>query len=168
MKKIVFSLSALLLLVGCNSSKNEKNVVIEDIEIDTTGAAYICEKKEFNEEYNFNFLGKYIIYLDNENVTNINSYEIIEANNQEILNYYESYFTNNYEKLKAYSGVEYNIQLENNKIFSTTSIDYSLFNLESYAIDYPNITEYLNDEYKLTKDNLINHYKDLSITCEKK
>lgn len=173
MKKKIILLLLLLCLTGCgntteNISENNEIELSKTIEIDDTGASLVCTNDTIYEEENYSIGSKYVIYLNNDNfVTRINSVEIIETNDQEKLSYFESYLNNNYSKISAYSGYEYDINIENNHLISNVNINYEEFNLESYAVDYPEIEKFLTDN-KISKDKLIEHFSSLDIKCEKK
>lgn len=173
MKKTIFILF-LILLTGCgnttsNIDNSTTNELSNTIEVNEDGALYLCKKDAYNEEEKYNLGGKYAIFADKDNnVTRINSVEIVESNYQEKLNYFESYLISNYDKISVYNGYEYDISLENNKVIAKVNINYNEFNLESYAVDYPEIQTYLTEDNKLKAANLVSLYKDLGITCTKK
>lgn len=170
MKKIFILLSIVLVLTGCTTAKKKeekKEDILDDIQIDDSLANYVCTiNNEDNKEYKL--IGKYVIYLDNNDVTNINSVEIIESDNNNTLDYFESYYLSNYDKIANYGGYEYNIDKEEDKLIINVKINYNEFNIESYVTDYPDSISIFSEDFKLKEDKLLEKYEKQNIICEKK
>lgn len=166
MKKLTLLIIGLLILTGCENDKKDINENNNIIDLDVTNANYVCNIDSKNEDYNL--IGKYAIYLDNENVSKINSVESIESDNANTLSYFESYYLSNYDKIANYSGYEYDIKQEDNKLIVNVTIDYQTFNTESYVIDFPDSAEIFDDQFKLKIDKLLDNYEKQGIKCEKK
>ena len=172
MKKIFLALLAITILTGCNINKKKNNNIeknlLDEIVLDDTNANYICSiyNKDFDE---YDIAGKYAIYLDdNEFVNKIESTEIIESNNYDLLKDFESYYNSNYEKISNYGGYTYDIYQKNNQVISNVIIDFNTLNMESYASEYEEINQYLNEEFKITKDKILEKYNSQNIKCQKK
>ena len=171
MKKTLLIISLLFIVTGCNESnkKNgkEKNL-LDEIVLEDKDAAYECSMYN-SENKDYNIAGKYAIFVDdNDNVTMINSTEVIESKKNDILNQFQNYYNSSYDKIANYGGYTYDIIQENNRVIANVIIDYNTFNMESYAEEHEEIVQYINEEYHLTKDKLIEKYNSQNIKCEKK
>ena len=51
---------------------------------------------------------------------------------------------------------------------SNVIIDFNTLNMESYASEYEEINQYLNEEFKITKDKILEKYNSQNIKCQKK
>lgn len=166
MKKTFLLISFLLILTGCGNNNKNKKENDNNVELDISNANYVCEINNTEDEYNL--IGKYAIYLDNDDVIKINSVEVVESDNDNTLSYFESYYLSNYDKIANYSGYEYDIKQEDNKLIVNVTIDYQTFNTESYVIDFPDSAEIFDDQFKLKIDKLLDNYEKQGIKCEKK
>lgn len=171
MKKTLLIFAVLFIVTGCNESnkkKNNENILLNDIVLEDKDATYECSMYS-NENKDYDVAGKYAIFVDeNDNVTMINSTEIIESKKDEILNQFENYYNSSYDKIANYGGYTYDIYQENNRVIANVIIDYNTFNMESYAEEHEEIVPYINEEHHLTKDKLIEKYQSQNIKCEKK
>ena len=168
-KKYIFLfLIPILLITGCREEKkknNKSNVLSDTIEI-TDNADYICKYDKKDEENKYTIGNKYAIKIEDGVVSNIHSIEIIEANKLELINDFESYINENYDKIKAYGGYEYEIRHENNKLITEVNINFNEFSIETFALNNQEILEYLNEEYKLSEENILKYYEDLGAECK--
>ena len=172
MKKTFILLLTLLTLTGCGEKiKTKKNIkvnLLDEINLEAEEANIICSSyNKDNEDYEV--AAKIAVYYDNnENIIKIESSELIASENNNILNDFESYYNSNYEKIANYGGYTYDVHQEKKRLVSNVIIDFNTFNTESYIADYPEIADTFNEEFKLTKDNLLNTYNNQNISCEKK
>ena len=170
MKKTILTIALLFIITGCDENNKKNNIeknLLDEITIDDKDASYTCTTyNKDNKDYDI--AGKYAIFLDDkDNVIMISSTEIIESKNIETLNQFESYYNSSYEKIANYGGYTYDIYQENNRVIANVIVDYNTFNMESYANEYEDVSKYLTEDYKLTKDKLIEKYKSQNITCQK-
>ena len=169
-KKVIILLTFILLLTGCGNEvkkKNKSNILSNTIDINGKDYDYVCTYDKKDEDNNYTVGAKYAIKIEDDLVSKIHSIEIIEANKPEIINDYESYINENYEKIKAYGGYEYTVNHENNRLITEVNINFNEFTIESFALNNPDIVNYLNEDYKLTADSVLNYYKDLDMECAK-
>jgi uncharacterized protein YcfL len=168
MKKTLMLIIALLLMVGCNNKKvkkEEKVNLLNEIKLEAEEANMICSS--YKQENNYEIAAKYAIFYDkDENITNLESSELIASEDNDILNDFESYYNSNYEKIGNYGGYTYDIHQEKKRLIANVVIDYTLFNSEAYVADYPEIADTFNEDYKLTKDKILKIYKNNGIECE--
>ena len=168
MKKTLILILLTILITGCGEKKQKEVGInlLDEIKIETENANMICSSNiKDNQEYEI--ATKIAVYLDsNDIVTTIESAEIIASENIDILNDFESYYNSNYEKIGNYGGYTYDIHQEKKRLLANVIIDYNTFNTEAYVADYPEIAETFNEEYKMTKDKLIETYKNQGIECE--
>ena len=172
MKKSFILICALLLITGCGEKEKVKKAVkvnlLDEIKLEAEEANIVCQSyNKDNEEYEV--ASKIAIYYDkNENITKIESSELLASDNNNILNDFESYYNSNYEKIANYGGYTYDIHQGKKRLISNVIIDFNTFNTESYVADYPEIAETFNEEFKLNKDNLLEIYSNQGIKCQKK
>ncbi len=164
----------LFVISGCsddnsNTQTNNDQILSNQIEIDDKKATMVCtldmDKKE-NEGYTLG--AKYVIFSDKDIVTKVNSQEIVQSSNRELLETFEQYFQENYGIVSNYGGYEYEITNENGQVKSVVSIDYTKMDIENYINNYPDIKAYLDDNNQVTINALKDNYESLGATCNRK
>lgn len=169
--KLFLIMLFLMLLTGCGESLKEdelKNELLDSIEMEDINANYICTCSIENDNDNYNLAGKYAITLnDKKLVTNVKSIEIIESNNENVLNYYETYLNSNYRRISMYNGFIYEVKRENNHLITSVDIDYKEIDKEAFLTDYPDMAEYITKDKDFTEESIINYYKKNKINCKK-
>ena len=155
-------------MVGCGEKKvkkDEKINLLNEIKLEAEEANMICSS--YKQEKDYEIAAKYAIFYDKDNnITTLESSELIASEDNDILNDFESYYNTNYEKIGNYGGYTYDVHQEKKRLIANIVIDYTLFNSEAYVADYPEIANTFNEEYKLTKDKILETYKNNGIECE--
>lgn len=156
-----------ILLTGCeDTSKKELNTNLsETITIDDNGAALVCTTDIDYTEYDYTLGSKYVVFANEDGkVTKIMSSEIINSNDSAKLDEFEDYLNKNHSAAIQYSGYNYDIKRDGNKVISTVSIDYEEFDLKTFIKD----NEITNQEEILTVDSVEKQYVSLGAECNRK
>jgi len=152
MKKIILLVPTLLLLLtGCG--KEESGVINC-----TSSSRDVVNGYELKTEYKINYTGDY--------VNSVNTVETVTSENQEILDYLETYVKTTYDALnEEYGGYTYEVTNENGQVSANVTIDYNQMNLEQFVTDQPTLKPYV-EEGKMLVDGIMVLYESLGATCE--
>ncbi len=157
-----------ILLSGCESNSNEeleKNIS-STIDIDDDGASLVCTTDYDYTELNYTLGSKYVVFADKDGkVTKVISKEIISSTDKDKLDEFETYLTQNHSSASAYSGYDYNVEKEKNKVTSEVTIDYSEFDLKRFVEDNSSNTNEKIEE--LTLDSIEKQYVSLGAECKR-
>lgn len=161
------------LITGCNDKKVEKELnknISNDIELSEEGAAAVCTADfDYTKTNGFVTGSKFIIYTDNNNiVTKVVTQEIAESNDESVLEIFKDSVEENYSVANQYGGYTYNIQTKGNRLTITTTIDYSILDMEKMATDNEELKVYLNKDYKFTLTQLQAMYTVVGAECKTK
>ena len=87
-------------MVGCGEKKvkkDEKINLLNEIKLEAEEANMICSS--YKQEKDYEIAAKYAIFYDKDNnITTLESSELIASEDNDILNDFESYYNTNYEK----------------------------------------------------------------------
>ncbi len=164
--KTLLILITIILMTGCGSEKKEKldKNISKTINIDEEDAKLVCTTDYDYTELNYTIGSKYVVFADDNNkVTKVVSEEIISSTDKDKLDEFESYLTENHNAAVQYSGYDYNVKREKNKVISDVTIDYSEFNMKQFTEDNKDAI----DE-ELTLDEIEEKYVSLGASCSKK
>ena len=149
MKKI-FVLLSLFLLVGCTNKIKEGNCKID--------------LKNSNEGYTLK--ANYKIYYDkNEYVTKIEEDITYKSDNESVLDFYYKAKSMEYQKLYNYNGIEYSIELIDNKIKITSTRDLKETNVKKMIKDKLIDRDYTSAN-KLTLYGMKDYYEAKGAVCD--
>ena len=139
----------IILLSGCNNKEVLKT----------------CNLTQTNSSYTMS--NEYKIYGVNDTAEKVVSVETVTSNDPSVLNnlkeYIEELYSNSNEN---YGGYDYNIEISDNKLISTVTINYNEMDLEKYIEDNSIMKNYVNDDNKLLIDGIVNIYKSAGAQCE--
>lgn len=139
-------------LTGCGS-KSEK-VLTCKLKQTVTGSDYTLDST-----YKAYYVGKV--------VNRVESTEVVNTDNQEVLDYMDEYLDSYYKELNSsYGGYETNITKNSDSLVANTVIDYNKMDLKKYADDNTAISVYLNSDNKLTIDGVKSIYEAMGASCE--
>ena len=109
----------------------------------------------------------YTIYYQGNVVNKVVSLETVTSSDSSILDYFETTLKNTYNQYdQAYGGYVNNISVNDGKLVSETTIDYNEMNLEKYVQDNSVMSNYVNDDNKITVDGIVAIYKATGAVCE--
>ena len=153
MKKILtFAMLSFItiLLSGCNNNE----------EVFKT-----CKLTQSTSSYTMS--NEYQIYGSGDVVEKVISVEKITSDDVDILNNLKDYTNELYSNSnEVYGGYEYNLEIQDNTLTSTATIDYNKMNLKKYIEDNNISEEYVNDDNKLLLDGIIKIYNSIGAECE--
>ena len=150
MKKVmvVFFVSAMLFITGC-SSKEEILVCTKEQEIDTR------TKLE----------SRYQVLSKDGYVTRLDTVEVIISDSEEVLKTYQENLENVYRDYRGINHYSNEIRIEDNKLISTTKVDYDKIDAEQLIkIDRNNATAIENGKVKVSA--LKETYEQLDAVCK--
>jgi len=148
MKKILLVILTFI-LCGCDNKKY-----------------FICESKITNKIQEYELIGTYKIYYENDFVTKIEEEEIYVSKNNETINYLYEYKNLDYNNLNnLYNGISHIVKKETTKVEFKSVFDFSKINIEKMLIN-----KYLNKDYvvsnKLTTSGSKYIYESKGAICE--
>lgn len=152
MKKSLIVLSAILfLMAGCDKKESLKTCKLTST--DTTSGS------KLNIEYK--------IYSTGDVVSKTVTVETIENNDEKILKNFKDNLEKTYSSMdEKYHGYTNNIEINDNKLISTTTIDFSKMDMETYIKDISSMKNFVNDKNQLIASGLIKEYETLGAICE--
>lgn len=155
MKKIlgmlVFVIS-IILITGC--SNNEEVVKT-------------CTSTTNDVANGYKLESKYTVYAKGDIVQKVETVETITSDDEGILEYFEESLEDSYEALKdTYGGYTNEVDNENGKVVSKTTIDYTKMNVEQYVKDNTIMENYVNSDNEFLLEGVISIYEALGATCE--
>ena len=155
MKKIIILIIMITIVTGCSCGKKEKlDKVTCELVSDQSASGYVA--------YN-----TYEIYSNKDIVRKVSVEEKYESKDKTILDYFEKELDRQYKNAKEqYKGYEYKIKKEDNSVVSNVKIDYKKVDLEKFIKDNPAMKSYANDKNELTKDGIIQMYKNMGAECK--
>lgn len=176
MKKLLKYATIILcigLIAGCTSKKEEKELtknISKEIELSEDGSSAVCTADfDYTNTEGFVTGSKFIIYTDNNNiVTKVISQEIAESNRDEVLENLRENIEENYGVANQYGGYTNNVQTKGNRLTITTTIDYTILDMEKMATDNEELKVYLNKDYKLTLTEIQAMYMAVGAECNAK
>jgi len=165
MKKtwLIIILVTVAFLSGC-SDKKEKKEQLESQKPKIEEKSFKCTLNKTMED-STNLDATYLVFYKGENVTRLNTEEIMTSNNDKTLELYQKQLENLYQ---AYRDIEYynnEIRIEGNKLYSITKIDYEQINMDQF-LKINEQMKSLIDDGKLKVLTLKAMYQTLGITCQ--
>lgn len=155
MKKVVriFSLLIVMILIaGCGSQKE---------------VVKTCKLTQTDPTQGYKLESTYTIYGTGKAVDRVETTESITSENQEILDYFETYLKDTYDQTnKVYGGYDVNVTNESGKVVSKVTIDYSKMNLEKYVEDNTSMKAYMTKQNKILVSGMQSLYESLGAICE--
>lgn len=153
MKKRLIGLLSVLcifLTAGCGSSKEQ----VINCTLETTASNYTLD-------------ATYTIYGKDNIVTKVKTQEIVTSSSDDVLDYFEEYLNDTYTEFNdGYSGYNFKVTKENDKVVSDVTIDYNIMDMDKYVEDYQVMKSYVNNKNQLTVDNAKKIYESMNATCE--
>lgn len=151
--KVILVASILLGLTGCGSNKEE---IVNH-----------CTLNSNNTTSGYQLTSEYDVYSVNGEVNKVVTKEVITSENQQILDYFESYLKQTYEtQNETYGGTTNEVTNENGIVTSKTTIDYNKMDLETYVKDNTALKSYVNSNNKLKTNGIISIYESMGAVCE--
>lgn len=124
-----------------------------------------CTLEQDLSDYKLN--ATYKIYATGDVVDKVETIEIVDSPNAEILNVLETNVKTQYENnSKRYGGTDYKITNDGSKIESKVTIDYSKYDMEKMVNDNSAMKSFLNSDNRLTVDGATSLYKAMGATCK--
>lgn len=153
MKKSLIVLSAVLfLMAGCDSKKESLKT---------------CKLTSTDTTSGYKMDSEYKIYSNGDVVSKVVTIETVETDNEKTLNYFKDYLEKAYSSMdEKYHGYSNNVEIDDNKLISTTTIDYSKMDLDAYVKDNSAMKNYVNNKNQLTTSGIIKVYEALGAICE--
>ncbi len=161
-RTIKFAAIALLmgtLITGCGAEEEEK---LEENRI------LICKNAVNDDEQGYqSTVTNTVTYNENNEVTKIESLELIISENSELLTGFQTSALETYQTLvQKYGGYEILTSQSETQLEITTTIDYTIFNLEQYVQDEETLRAYVNEDSKLTVKSVTEMYESVGGLCE--
>lgn len=156
---LIFLVIPFILSTACtNDNSNEKTITIDKYEGKSGKTSCVLEKST----QNFDFKGTYNITFDNGMATYIYSREIVSIKDSSLLDQYEEKLKEEYAPYDSLDYYEYEISKYDQKVISTSSIDYKKIDLDKLSeITNQNFND---DALKLSK--IVASYKIMGAKCE--
>ena len=125
-----------------------------------------CKLSQKNPNNGYELKATYTIYATNGVVDTVKTTEEITSNEESILNYFNTNLNSTYENYNnKYGGYKYKVIMENGKVTSTVSIDYSKMDLKKLVKDNMNMKSAINNENKLKLEGIKSIYKSVGAIC---
>lgn len=154
MKRIVklsFVLLLVVILSGC-----KKQVVTK------------CTLNNDESSNGFSIKSEYKIFSDDSGVNKVETEEVVESKNKQVLSYFEKQLKEQYKYMnETYNGYTINITNKDGKVVSKIKVDYNKMNLDKYTSENPALKDYINKNGKITLDGMKKMYSSLGATCNK-
>ena len=148
-KKFLILFIFLLYLSGCS---NQEGIVS-------------CSINKSEELFGYNINSVYFIKYRDNYVIEVIGKDIITSEFNDILDNLEEELKNGFQELEdLYSGHDYDIFRDANKLIFNLNINFKDLNLEEYIKDIPLLTKYYKNN-KLLKEGLIAYYEDGGYIC---
>lgn len=145
---VVFLVSAMLFVTGC-SSREEILVCTKKQEIDTRTTLESSYRVSSKDGY----------------VTKLDTVEVIISNSKEVLKTYQENLENVYRDYRGIKHYSNKIRIEDNKLISTTKVDYDKIDTEQLIkIDRNNASAIENGKVKVSV--LKEAYEQLEAVCK--
>lgn len=160
---IIIILITVALVSGCSSKKES----VEKIEIPKPK----IEEKSFRCTLNKTMEdtttldATYLVFYKGEDVTRLNTEEIMTSNNSTTLELYEKQLENLYQTYRNIDYYDNEIRIEGNKLYSVTKIDYEKIDMNKF-LEINEQMKSLIDDGKLKVLTLKAMYQTLGITCQ--
>ncbi len=147
------------LITGCSDEEEVKKEELKNL---------VCNNTINNEEQGYqSTITNTVTYNDNNEVTKIESFEVISSDDTELLNTFQSSAIETYQELvENYGGYEILTSQKETELEITTTIDYNVFDLEQYTKDEEALKEYVNENNKLTVESVTKMYESTGGTCK--
>lgn len=153
--KILVLVVALILVVGCGKTVEEKEVI------------KTCKSTTNDVANGYKLESEYTVYAKGDVVDKVVTTETITSENEETLDYFEEYLEDTYSSIdEVYGGYENDVTNENGKVISKTTIDYNEMDLAKYVEDNTAMKDYVNSDNKMLLEGVINIYESLGAICE--
>lgn len=158
MKKIlsiVMVSIVVLTLTGCakGNSKGETKLV-KTCTMTVTDSDYEIESE-------------YKVYGSGKTVDSVVTVETVISDDDDILDYLEEYSDTTYSNMnKTYGGYTFNIDRQDNKLITTTTIDYNTMDMNKFVSDNSAMKKFVNSDNKLLIDGIVSLYKSMGATCK--
>lgn len=154
MKKVIFLLASMLLVVltGCQS-KEKSGTIICNLSTNDVISGY-----KLQSEYKIHYNGDY--------VDSVETTETITSDSEDVLENFETTLTGTYQKMdEAYDGYTYKISNKNGKVTSNVTIDYGIMDVEQLVKDQPSFRSYVKDN-KILVQGLKSIYEGNGAVCK--
>ena len=149
MKK-VFILLSLFLLVGCTNKIKEGN----------------CKINLKNSDENYTLKANYKIYYDkNEYVTKIEESATYKSDDESVLDFYYKAKSMEYQNLYNYGGIEYSVELIDNKVKITSTRETKDMDVKKMIKDKLMDKDYTSAN-KLTLYGMKDYYEAKGAVCD--
>lgn len=163
----------IILITGCGNNKKEQKEelptdLVKNMNLDDKDATAVCSAEfDYADTQGYATGSKFLIYADEDGIVNkIVSREIVVSNDEEILNLFEDSLNRNYDSFSQYGGYTFKVEIEDNKLTSDVTIEYTETDLKAMAADNETLEIYLNDDNQLTLDSVKAMYISSGATCE--
>ena len=155
MKKLIILIIMITIITGCSCGKKEKlDKVTCELVSDQSASGYVAHNT-------------YEIYSNKDIVRKVSVEEKYESKEKSMLEFFEEELNKQYKKAKEqYNGYEYSVKKEDNSVISKVEIDYKKVDLEKFIKENPAMKSYANDKNELTKDGIIQMYKNMGAECK--
>lgn len=152
--RLVVLLLISFVLFGCGSKKEAEFVKK-------------CELTSNDVANGYKLDSVYEIHGTGKTVDSVITTETVTSEDEDTLNYFKEYLSTTYESYnKSYGGYTNEITIENGKLISKTTIDYSKMDLKKYVDDNSAMKNYVSSDNKLLLDGIKNIYESLGASCE--
>jgi hypothetical protein len=173
MNKFIKYLAIILcigLITGCSGKKEEKKLsenISSEIKISEEGASAVCHADfDYTNTRGFVTGSKMVIFTDSNNiVTKVSTQEIAESNDKSVLSILEESIKENYSVASQYGGYDYDVSLNGNRLIITTTIDYTVLDMEKMATDNDTLEVYLNKDHRFTLASIQSMYMAVGAEC---
>jgi len=153
MKKKIFFILLLMviLLTGCDN----KETVTE------------CNYVNKQTKAGYTITSTYTIYAKGKLVNKVEINQVIDSENQEKLNEFETSLTSQYKTNNSlYGGYEFTSNKEDNKLTFNVTIDYSVLNMELFIKNNAAMKDHVNKKNKLTLEGATKLYQSTGAVCK--
>ena len=108
----------------------------------------------------------YEINYKNDVVESVKTVETVESENSDLLKTMEDYLNTTYSTMNNnYGGYTFNVINKDNKVVSTTTIDYNKMNIEKFVSENTVLKPYVKNN-KLTLEGIKTLYTSVGAICE--
>lgn len=152
-KRVLFSLvlTVLLTITGCNANSEQEKVLT------CTRTATISDGIKMDLNYKATYKGEYVQLVETT--------EKIITDNTAYLEAYKSSVENLYSPYKKIEHYNYNVEIKDNTLISTTKIDYSKIDTNK-LIEIDSANESLIKDGKIKIDDIKSLYESMGATCK--
>ena len=151
--KMLVLVIAVVLITGCTN--NDKEIV------------KTCTSTTNDVANGYKLESTYKIYAKGDIVEKVETIETITSEDETILDYFEETLEDTYEATnEVYGGYTNEVENENGKVVSKTTIDYTKMNMEQYIKDNTVMKNYVNSDNEILLEGIITIYESLGATCK--